>query len=190
MFINLKRLISGLAMLSVVSLGACATKAPRIGNAALGYAVTAHTIDADAHETAFSDALGQALGSAGKAPASAMVAKANVTIDVIRYDSPVIGLFYGGRHHSSLSVVLVDGSGKAVSRFPLFVAVNGDRDSADADLAAEAANIIAAKAANAFMPIRMQGKAAPKPAEKPATKTADIAADPCVIGPDGKCIVF
>lgn len=181
-------------MLSVVSLGACATKPPTIGNAALGYAVKTYSIDADSHETAFSGALGQALDSSGKAPATAMEAKANVTIDVIRYDSPVIGLFYGGRHHSSLSVVLVDSSGKIISHFPLFVAVNGDRASADADLAAEAANIIAAKAANAFMPISVQDKAAPKPAvklaEKPAAKIADIAAEPCVIGPDGKCIVF
>jgi hypothetical protein len=184
----------GLATVSVLALSACASQAPRVSNAALGYAVTNYGISADSNEQALSAALGSALGGIGIA--TAMPAKADVTIDVVRYDSPIIGFFYGGRHYASLNVVLTDNSGAKIGSFPLYVAANGERSSADNDLAEAAAQIIAAKAANAFMPITARPKASPKPAAVPVAPAVDVVAPatddsaPCVIGPDGKCLVL
>lgn len=187
-----KLLLCALGSLSV--LAGCASQAPRVSNAALGYAVTTYGISADSNEQALSSALGSALGAAGVQ--TAMPAKAQVTIDVVSYDSPFIGLLYGGQHYASLTVVLTDNSGAKISSFPLYVAANGDRASADADLAEAATQIIAAKAANAFMPIRPLPKADKKPAVVKAAPAIEVTAPatddsaPCVIGPDGKCLVL
>jgi hypothetical protein len=196
MFTTSKSIRSGLLIAALTALSACASQAPRVSNAALGYAVTTHAVSADGNEEALSSALGSALNKAGIA--TAMPAKASVTIDFVRYNSPIIGLFYGGQHYASLSVTLTDNSGSKISSFPVYVSANGDRASADSDLADKAAEIIAAKAANAFMPMKAQPKALPKPmaaepvietVAPPAIETADDSA-PCVIGPDGKCLVL
>ena len=193
------------ALASLMALSACASHAPRVSNAALGYAVTNYAIAADGAEKPLSDALGSALLNIGIA--TAMPAKADVTIDVLRYNSPIIGLFYGGRHYASLSVVLTDNSGSIISSFPLYVAANGGRSEADADLAEAAAQVIAARAANAYMAIRTNSKANFKPVVAPVaapiidTPIAEVPnletiapenddATPCVIGPDGKCVVL
>ena len=186
----------------MTSLAGCASQAPRVSNAALGYAVTTYAISADANEESLSGALGTAL--AGVGIATAMPAKASVTIDVVRYNSPIIGFFYGGQHYASLSVVLTDNSGANIGKFPIYVAIDGDKNAADAGLANEAATIIAAKAANAYMPIKARPiKAAPiakmTPVEAPVVVVAPAAevavpqtddAAPCVIGPDGKCVIL
>ena len=186
----------------MISLAGCASEAPRVSNAALGYAVTTYAISADANEESLSGALGTAL--AGVGIATAMPAKASVTIDVVRYNSPIIGFFYGGQHYASLSVVLTENSGARIETFPIYVAVDGDKDAADAGLANEAATIIAAKAANAYMPIKARPIKVPPVAKITPVQTpvvvvapvADVAAPsagdsaPCVIGPDGKCVIL
>ena len=199
MFTTSKSLRFGLIAGALVTLSACASQAPRVSNAALGYAVTTYAVSADSNEDALSSALGDALNGVGVA--TAMPAKAAVTIDFVRYDSPIIGLFYGGQHYASLSVTLTDNAGTKISGFPVYVAADGDRASADADLAGKAAMIISAKAANAFMPVKAMPKAKPTPVATPVTApvpapviedvvpSTDDAA-PCVIGPDGQCIVL
>jgi hypothetical protein len=188
MFTTSKSIRFGLLAAALLVLSACASQAPRVSNAALGYAVTTYAVSADKSSQDLSGALGSALNGVGIA--TAMPAKAEVTIDFVRYDSPVIGLFYGGQHYASMSVTLTDNSGSKISSFPLYVAANGERALADNDLATAAANIIAAKAANAFMPIKAMPKvrAAPVVVE-PLLEPADDAA-PCVIGPDGRCVVL
>lgn len=207
MFINSKLSLIGLTGASLLALCACASHAPQVSNSALGYAVTSYQIAADSNEQALSGALGSAL--AGVGIATAMSAKADVTIDAVHYNSPFVGFFYGGQHYASLSVKLMDNSGARISSFPIYVAANGSMDLADADLASKAAEIIAAKAASAFMPVSKPAKPAAKapaavstppaevpPAEVPVVEapmvevvspSADI---PCVIGPDGKCLVL
>jgi hypothetical protein len=196
MLTNSKYLIAALSVASLVAISGCASQAPRVSNSALGFAITNYAISADANEEALSNALGSALGDVGIA--TAMPAKAEVTIDFVRYDAPFIGFFYGGQHYANLSVVLTDSTGSRISSFPLYVAADGDRVSADADLAQAAAQIIAAKAANAYMPIK-KPKPAPKPMAAPmaapispapvvdAVAPADDAS-PCVIDADGKCV--
>ena len=195
MFTTSKSLRIGLMTVCFFSLSACASQAPRVSNSALGYAVTNFAISADSNEQALSDALGSSLSGIGIA--TAMAAKANVTIDSVRYNSPIIGFFYGGQHYASLSVELNDNSGTKIGSFPLYVSADGARASADSDLASKAALIIAAKAANAFLPIKAMPKAISKaaaiePAREalmpPAIEPGDDTA-PCVIGPDGKCLL-
>jgi hypothetical protein len=189
---------SALIAVSFLALSACASQAPKVSNASLGYAVTNHVVSADSEEQALSGALGTALNGVGIA--TAMPAKAEVTIDFVRYNSPFIGLFYGGQHYASLSVVLNDSTGARITSFPVYVAANGDRSTADYDLATAAAQIIAAKAANAFMPLKTLPKALPKAAPERAASPMEPAIDivtppadeatPCVIGPDGKCLAL
>ena len=196
MFMTSKSIRFGLMTAAILTLSACASQAPRVSNAALGYAVTTHAVSANSDEEALSSALGFALNSVGVV--TAMPAKASVEIDFVRYNSPIIGLLYGGQHYASLSVTLTDNSGSKISNFQVYISANGDRALADSDLADKAADIIAAKAANAFMPIGAKPKATLKPiAAKPAV---DVFAPPiiepiddtapCVIGPDGKCVVI
>lgn len=207
MRIPAKLTTSALAIASLMALSACASQAPRITNPSLGYAVTNYEIDADQDEQALSSALDAALPTIGMA--GAMPMRADIEIQNVRYDSVILGIFYGGQHYARLEVTLTDSAGRKVANFPLYVAANGSRRLADADLAASVANIIAAKAANAFMPVQMITKAAAKPtpiAEMPAgpvptpapvdlvQPTVDVPAldadstTPCVIGPEGKCL--
>ena len=192
MFTTLKPNRCGLLAAALFTLSACASQAPRVSNAALGYAVTSYAVSADQNEQDLSGALGSALNGVGIV--TAMPAKASVTIDFVRYNSPIIGLFYGGQHYTSLSVKLTDNSGMQIATFPVYVASKADRSSADPDLAEKAAEIIAAKAANAFMPLKVMPKvkaasvAAPVAVE-PLLEPADDTT-PCVIGPDGKCVVL
>ena len=188
--------LSGLTFASAALLSACASQAPKVSNAALGYAVTNYAISADVNEQALSAAMGSALNGVGVL--TAMPAKAEVTIDLVRYNSPIIGFFYGGQHHATLSVVLTDNSGTRITSFPLYIAANGDRLSADTDLAQKAAEVIAAKAANAFVPFKALPKMTPKPIAAPLVATPIVKniepatddAAPCVIGADGKCVVL
>jgi hypothetical protein len=194
-----KLLTTALALISLAALPGCASQAPRVSNAALGYAVTSYSISADSDEQDLSGALGSALHDVGIV--TAMPAKAEVTIDFVRYSSPIIGLFYGGQHYTSLAVTLTDNTGAKIESFPVYIAANGDRANADADMATKAAEIIAANAANAFMVIKLQPKAIAMPAVKaslePAVLTPEIevVAPPsdntslCVIGADGQCVV-
>ena len=201
MFTTSKSMRSGLMVATLLALSACASQAPRVSNAALGYAVTTYAVAADRNEQDLSGALGSALNGIGIA--TAMPAKAAVTIDFVRYNSPIIGLFYGGQHYASLSVTLTDNAGSKISSFPIYVAANNERGTADSDLALEAAKIIAAKAANAFMPMKIKPKATPKPmvvepkievVATPSVEPAEIESNvdiaPCVIGPDGKCLAL
>jgi hypothetical protein len=194
MFTTPKLIRFGLLAAVLLSLAACASQAPRISNAALGYAVTSYAVSADSDENNLSGALGAALNGAGIA--TAMPANAAIKIDFVRYDSPIIGLFYGGQHYSSLSVTLTDSSGARIANFPVYVSANGGRSSADADLASKASQIIAAKAANAFMPIKARPTTTPKVVVAPvvpAVQTVEPKVDeeaPCVIGPDGKCLAL
>jgi hypothetical protein len=178
-----------------IGLAACASQAPRVSNAALGFSVTSHTVNADDQEQALSAALGSALDNT--AVASGMSAKADITIEFVRYNSPIIGLFYGGEHYASLSVKISDEAGSRIAAFPVYVATNGDRAEADSELADSASSIIAAQAANAFMPIKTQPKAIAKPVpaqdvatvEEPVIVLPPADTDaPCVIGADGNCI--
>jgi hypothetical protein len=204
--------ISRVFMVAALSFGvvACASQAPRVSNVALGYAVTQYEVVADKGGQDLSAALRTALKGAGLA--TAMPAKANVTIDRLNYDSPIIGLFYGGKHYATVSVVLSETSGTRIAAFPIYAAANGERTSADADLAANIAEIIAAEAANAYMPIRrpvgaskgQTAKAIGGPIKKSQTKSSgeaveaapmiDVASPPaessgpCVIGADGNCV--
>ena len=201
MFTTLKSTRSGLLVFALVTVSACASQAPRVSNAALGYAVTTYAVSADSDEQDLSGALGSALNGVGIV--TAMPAKAEVTIEFVRYDSPLIGLFYGGQHYASLSVTLTDNTGSKISSFPIYVSANNDRSTADRDLALEAAKIIAAKAANAFMPMKTMRKATAKPVAvepaievvatpsiEPAQIEPNNGAAPCVIGPDGKCVAL
>ena len=200
MFTTLKSLCLGSMFVVLIGLSACASQAPRVSDAALGYAVTTHSVSADSDEAALSAALSSTLSGVGIA--TAMPASAVVKIDFVRYNSPIIGLFYGGQHYASLSVTLTDNTGSTISNFPIYVAANETRAAADADLALRAAQIIAAKAANAFMPMKAKPKAILQPVsvepeiEKAAPATVEPAiepadeATPCVIGPDGKCLAL
>ncbi len=200
-----KSILPSIAAISMIALSACATQAPRVNNAALGYSVTNYAIDADGNEISLSNALTLSLSTIGLL--TQLPAKANVTIDAVRYNSPFIGFFYGGQHFASLSVTLTDSSGTTITSFQLYVASSGERNSADAELASEAAQIIAAKAANAYLPMKARSYSAPKPVIAAATipvvlqpavqapiidATAPGTDDetPCVIGPDGKCLAF
>jgi hypothetical protein len=192
MLTTLKLICFGAIIASLGALSGCASQAPRVSNAALGYAVTTYAVAADQDEEELSGALGLALHGVGIA--TAMPAKADVTIDFVRYNSPIIGLFYGGQHYTSLSVTLTDTSGAKIENFSVYVAANGNSGTANRDLASDAANIIAAKAANAFMPMKAMPKAIAMEPEieivAPAATEPAEEAVPCVIGPDGKCLVL
>jgi hypothetical protein len=188
MFTLPKRLILGAAALLL--LAGCATQAPRLSGSP-AYVLSA--IDATG-----GGELDAALEATQLAVTGAPVAAfASVTVDVVRYDSAILGLFYGGPDHAALSVSLTDANGASLGAFDIFVAVDAPGTQADAELAAKAASIISAKAAYAWPVMTPKPKAVAKPAalaETPAIIEATANAPggnsdvPCVIGADGKCI--
>jgi hypothetical protein len=194
---------AGLGLLALgtaaILLAGCATPAPVVGgNTAYGLA----GIEADGPASA--SELVAALEMSGlPASGAPSAAYADVTIDSVRYNSAFLGLFYGGPDHAAMSVRLKDADGRTLDTFDVFVGVNATGTAADAELAAKAASIIAAKAAHAFPPMGARPKAvAPEPAvvlpadpepvldqPVPAPKPMDDGGDPlCIIGADGQCI--
>jgi hypothetical protein len=201
--------VAGLGLL----LASCASQAPRLSGTT-SFALTSVNVDASAHE----DGLAAALQTASLPPLNgARPASASVTIDVLRYDSAIIGLFYGGPDHASASVTLRDAGGAALERFTVHVAADEDNDAANGVLADKMIAIIAARAANAWPVMTSVPKAtatpvaasapapapAPLPTPSPAPSPApayepplvvapevDVsdAGAPCVIGADGRCI--
>jgi hypothetical protein len=183
--------------LCAVLVTACATPLPKVASPQLGYAVSAVEVDANSDETGLSTALNAAI--LGASPVSNRTVSAAIDVDLLRYDAPIIGLFYGGKHHASISVVLKDEGGRTIDAFAVNAADNGEKANADAALAKRLADIIAAKAAAAYPLMTAKPKAAakvqsaPKVIEAPIAEAETVEADidtdaaPCVIGPDGKC---
>ena len=194
------RLRSAIVGLGVISLSACATKPPSY-HGQPSYAVTSVSVDADENEQGLASALRAAVpvGGMGR-PASA-----DIEISALHHDSAFLGLFYGGPNYAVLNVRLSDADNHTIRRFSVNVATDA-MDDADGALAAKAAGVIAAEAASAFPPMTAKAPAEPTPAparmEKPvkAPMPAPVAEpvpvadlplpgdEPCVIGPDGKCI--
>jgi hypothetical protein len=192
MFTTAKPILS--LALGALILGGCATQAPRLSGTPV-YVLSAIDADGAARGAELAAALEASPLALNGAP---MAAFANVTVDVVRYDSPILGFFYGGPDHAALSVSLSDANGASLGAFDVFVGVDAVGTAADAALAEKAASIISAKAAAAWPVLTPKPKAvrAPDPimAEVPAVDVAPVAdatvdpSTPCVIGSDGKCI--
>jgi hypothetical protein len=183
------------ALATAILLSGCATPLPKVASPSLGYSVTSVVIEADQDESGLASALSNAIG--GAAPLSGRSAVADVTIDVLRYDSTWFGLFYGGRNHASASVRLKQADGSAISSFVVRVGDDGPTGSADAALGRRMAQIIAAKAAASYPPMAPKPKALvaqaapviePVEAEPLFEGGADLGGEPCVIGTDGRCL--
>ncbi|NJR13599.1 MAG: hypothetical protein HC779_04415 [Phyllobacteriaceae bacterium] len=201
-----------LASAAAMVLASCASHAPRLSGTT-SFVLTDVSVQADGRELALANALEvEALPPLN----GARPATADITIDLVRYDSLVIGLFYGGPDHASASVILRDADGAALERFTVHVAANGEGEAANAALSARIVSIIGARAANAWPVMKSVPKAAaiaapaplpapppmpaaPVPAAVPAVPddvplvmapevdVSQIGA-PCVIGADGRCI--
>jgi hypothetical protein len=199
MFTNPKRIVLAVAATATaLSLAGCASTTQNVvGNPV--YTLAAIDGEGTGRNAELAAALdGTPTGSiGGGTPVSAAV-----TVDLVRYNSPIIGLFYGGPDHAALSVTLTDMDGLRIEAFDLFVGVDANGTEADAVIAAKAAGIIAARAANAFPPIRSVPKstagpvvAAATPSE-PADAPIILPSDPepqstdplCIIDADGNCI--
>ncbi|MCU0831005.1 MAG: hypothetical protein MUC58_05740 [Rhizobiaceae bacterium] len=168
-------------MASSAALAGCASQAPRVtGEPA--YALASIDASGEGRGTELAAALDTASSrvSGGGTPVTA-----TVEVDLVRYNSPIIGLFYGGPDHAALSVTLTDVNGRRIDRFDLFVGVDAQGTQADADLSAKAADIIAARAANAYPPMRSVPKAVAKPAvELGDAAIADVPDQPVVVPSD------
>jgi hypothetical protein len=184
--------------LGALVLGGCATQAPRLSGTP-SYVLSAIDAEGGARGAELAAALEATPLALNGAPT---VAFATITVDLVRYDSPILGFFYGGPDHASLSVSLTNANGASLGAFDVFVGVDAVGTAADVALAEKAAAIIAAKAANAWPAMSAKPKAAPVPAPTTAPVVADVPAiepapavdgladpaTPCVIGADGKCI--
>ena len=129
---------------------ACATRPPEIRGSAT-YSITEATIAPSfARVTAFSDALDAQLETGG---GTGRPARVEASVGAYRTDAPFVGLFYGGRHHASISGTIIDGTtGVPLDDFTIHVADDGDTDGADQRLASRASTILRARAALLSVP--------------------------------------
>lgn len=245
----MRRLLKPLAVVAIAGTGlsACATKPPVLSGSPSYSVVSADIMPSLASRGGFSAAL-DAILDAGGGPGRAALVEADVT--ALRTNSPIIGIFYGGPNHATVSGSIADAvTGRMLDRFVIHVSDEGPVSGAGERLAADAASAIRARAANlpvtgrdgaataSLFPERPTVVAPPRasaPERRAApvtvrlrdvadeavveTDAADLASpadllpplpapppgvigdavpapanasdEPCVIGPDGKCIVL